>query len=112
MSLTFYQLIHVVSVFVLTALTFYLFAAPARARTAALVFSCIASFVAFYGGLGLVFKFGLGWPGWVLVKIACWFVLTLLMALCYRERQWAGLLSVIATLAVIVAVLMVYLKPF
>ncbi|MBL9186860.1 MAG: hypothetical protein JNK23_05235 [Opitutaceae bacterium] len=112
MSPLFYQVLHVISVLVLTGFTFYAFAAPAETRKRVMIITGIASLFVLVGGFGLLAKFKFGWPGWVFVKVACWLVLSALAGLGYRKRESAGALCGIATLAVIVAVVMVYLKPF
>jgi hypothetical protein len=111
MSPIFYYILHVISVLVLTGFTFYAFAAPAETRKRVMIITGIASFLVLLGGFGLLAKLKFGWPGWVFVKIVCWLVLSALAGFGYRKRASAGALSGIATLAIIVAVVMVYLKP-
>lgn len=112
MSPLFYHILHVISILVLTGFTFYAFAAPAETRKRVLMIAGIASFLALVGGFGLLAKLKIGWPGWVFVKIVCWLALSALGGIGYRKRESAGALTVVATLALIIAVVMVYLKPF
>jgi hypothetical protein len=112
MSPLFYHILHVISVLVLTGFTFYAFAAPPETRKRVMMITGIASLLALVGGFGLLAKLKFGWPGWVLVKVVCWLALSALAGFGYRKRESAGALMMVATLAVIVAVVMVYLKPF
>ncbi len=112
MSPTFYSILHVISILVLTGFTFYAFAAPAETRKRVMMITGIASLLALVAAFGLQAKLQVGWPGWLFVKIACWLALSALAGLGYRKREAAGLLSVVAVLAIVVAVVMVYLKPF
>lgn len=107
-----YYIIHVVSVLVLTAYTFYAFAAPAETRKRVLMISGIASILALVGGFGLQAKLHYGFPGWLIVKIVCWLGLSALTGIGYRRRGAVGALSLVAILLVVVAVVMVYTKPF
>ena len=54
----------------------------------------------------------MGFPGWLIVKIVCWLGLSALAGFGYRRRGAAGTLSVIAIVLALVAIVMVYTKPF
>jgi hypothetical protein len=112
MNPVFYQIIHIVSVLVLTGFTFYAFAAAPETRKRVMMITGIASLLVLVAGFGLQAKLKLGWPGWLFVKIACWLALSALAGIGYRKRESVGALSLIATLAIIVAVVMVYTRPF
>ena len=112
MSPTFYHILHVISVLVLTGFTFYAFAAPAETRKRVMMITGIASLVALIAAFGLQAKLQIGWPGWLFVKIVCWLALSALAGIGYRKRESVQGLIYIALAAVVVAVLMVYLKPF
>lgn len=112
MSPIFYYVLHVISVLVLTAYTFYAFAAPAETRKRVMMITGIASLLVLVGGFGLQAKLGYGFPGWLIVKMVCWLGLSALAGLGYRKRGAAGTLSVVAVLIVAIAVVMVYTKPF
>lgn len=112
MSPIFYSILHVISILVLTGFTFHAFAAPAETRKRVMMITGIASLLALVAAFGLQAKLQIGWPGWFFVKIACWLALSALAGIGYRKREAAGTLTVVATIVVIVAVLMVYLKPF
>ena len=112
MSPTFYYIIHVFSVLALTGYTFYAFAAPAETRKRVMMFTGIASLLALAGGFGLQAKLGYGFPGWLIVKLVCWLGLSALAGFGYRRRGAAGTLAVAALAFALVALVMVYTKPF
>ncbi len=112
MSPTFYYILHVISVLVLTAYTFYAFAAPAETRKRVMMITGIASLLALIGGFGLQAKLGYGFPGWLIVKLVCWLALSALAGVGYRKRGAVGTLSVVVLLIAAIAVVMVYTKPF
>ena len=112
MSPMFYYILHVCSVLVLTAYTFYAFAAPLETRKRVLMISGIASLIALVGGFGLQAKLGYGFPGWIIVKLVCWLGISALAGVGYRRRGAIGTLALVAIVLLIVAVVMVYLKPF
>jgi hypothetical protein len=112
MSPIFYYILHVSSVLVLTAYTFYAFAAPLESRKRVMMITGIASLLALVGGFGLQAKLGYGFPGWLIVKLVCWFGLSGLAGFGYRRRGAAGMLALIAIALAIIAVVMVYTKPF
>jgi hypothetical protein len=112
MTPTFYSILHVFSVLVMTGFTFYAFAADPSTRKRTLAISGIASLLALIAGFGLQAKLSVGFPGWLIVKIVCWLGLSALTGIGYRRRGAAGALALVAIVLVFVAVLMVYLKPF
>ena len=112
MTPTFYHILHVFSVLVMTGFTFYAFAADPSTRKRTLAISGIASLLALIAGFGLQAKLSIGFPGWLIVKLVCWLGLAALTGLGYRRRGAAGALALIAIVLVFVAVVMVYLKPF
>ena len=83
MSPTFYHVLHVVSVLVLTGYTFYAFAAPAESRKKVMIITGISSLLVLIGGFGLQAKLAVGWPGWaarVAVNVAGGFAIGCLFA--------------------------------
>lgn len=112
MSPTFYQILHVTSVLVLTGFTFYAFAAAPETRKRVMMITGIASLLAVAAGFGLAAKLGFGFPGWLIVKVVCWFGLSGLAGVGYRRRGAVGALATIAVVLVLIAVVMVYTKPF
>jgi hypothetical protein len=112
MSPTFYYILHVSAVVVLTAYTFYAFAAPAETRKSVMMITGIASLVALVAGFGLQAKVVQSFPGWLIVKMVCWLGLSALAGFGYRRRGAAGTLAVLALLFAVIAIVMVYTKPF
>jgi hypothetical protein len=112
MSPIVYYILHVVSILVLTGFTFYAFAAAPETRKHVMMITGIASLVALVAGFGLQAKLGYGFPGWLIVKIVCWLGLSGLAGFGYRRRGAAGTLALIAVVLALVAVVMVYTKPF
>ena len=114
MSPTTYYILHVISGFLLTALTFGAFAAPTpETRKRTLAFTGILSLVMLVGGFGLMAKMHYAWEPWVFIKVGCWLLLSGLAGMAYRKPGKTGLLSLVATVLVAVAVSTVYLaeKP-
>ena len=113
MSIQLYQIIHVFSVIMLAGIAFAALAAPRpENRRFSLMWSGIFAVLSLVSGFGVL---GLGrfpFQGWVVVKLACWVALAALVGLAYRRPEQARTLTVITTLAVLIAVGMVVLKPF
>jgi hypothetical protein len=112
MSPTIYYILHVTAVVVLTAYTFYAFAAAPETRKRVMMITGIASVLALVGGFGLQAKLNYGFPGWLIVKLVCWLGLSALAGFGYRRRGAAGTLAAVALLFAFIAVVMVYTKPF
>ncbi len=112
MTPTFYHILHVFSVLVLTGYTFYAFAAAPETRKKVMIITGVASLLALVGGFGLQAKLAVGWPGWLVVKIVCWLGLSALAGIGYKRRGAAGTLAMIAIAVAFVAVVLVYTKPF
>jgi uncharacterized membrane protein SirB2 len=114
MNPQFYSILHVFSVIVLTAHTFMAFANPApenRKRT--MMITGIASLLILISGFGMISKiYANHFAGWMFVKLFCWLVLSALAGMAYRKVHLRGVLSVVALSAILLALLMVYLKPF
>ena len=75
----------------------------------------VAMFIILLGGFGALARLGVmhgNLPGWVLVKLACWVVLAVLVAIPYRKPELARpifwFLPVLGGIAVVMAIY----KPF
>lgn len=113
MSPTFYSILHVVSLLVLTGYTFYAFAAPAANRKKVMMITGIASLLMLVSGFGLISKvYANQFQGWMFVKIAAWLGLSALAGFGFRKREKAGLWAGLALVFVLIAVVMVYARPF
>jgi hypothetical protein len=114
MSITFYHILHVFSLLVLTGYTFYAFAAPAEARKKVLIVTGVASLLMFISGFGLITKLlGVGggtWPLWVWLKLVAWLGLSALAGIGFRRRAAAPVLMAVALALLFVALYSVYTK--
>ena len=112
--LPFYQLLHIFSLLVLTAHTFMAFGNPDpvnRKRT--MMITGIASLLMLVSGFAMLSLNKIPFAtGWVIVKIVCWLGLSALAGIAYRRPHLRGTLSFIALVLLLVALVMVYLKPF
>ncbi|PTY07229.1 hypothetical protein DB347_07940 [Opitutaceae bacterium EW11] len=114
MSPSFYHVIHVFSMAALVGYSFYAFALPApETKKRVMMVTGIASLAMLIAGFGLISKMGYSFSaGWIWVKVACWIGLSMLPGMAYRRRERAGLFIVIALVLVLIAIAMVYFKPF
>jgi len=112
--LPYYQLLHIFSLLVLTAHTFMAFGNPDPAnRKRTLMVTGIAALLMFVSGFGMLTIQKIPFAtGWVLVKFVCWLGLASLDGIVYRKAHLRGVLSLAALLLLLVAVVMVYLRPF
>ena len=75
----------------------------------------VATFIILLGGFGALARLGVmhgSLPGWILVKLACWVVLAVLVAIPYRKPELAR--AIFWSLPVLggVATVMAIYKPF
>ena len=61
---------------------------------------------------GVMGMMGLGFPGWALVKVVCWLVLSGLTGMAFRMTGQVPMLAAVATVAIVIAVTMVTYRPF
>lgn len=110
----FYHVVHVFAMVALIGYSFYAFAAPVpETKKRVMMVTGIASLVQLIAGFGLIHTMGYSMSqGWIWVKFACWLGLSALPGIAYRKREKAGLFIVIALVLVLVALAMVYYKPF
>lgn len=114
MSPSFYYVLHVLGLALMLASAFYAFAGPAPAtKKRVMMFSGIGALLMLIAGVGLMHKMGYEWSsGWVWVKIACFAGLSALPGIAYRRRERAGSFAVISIGLILLALVMVYYKPF
>lgn len=110
-----YQLLHVLSLLVITAQTFMAFANPApenRKRT--MMITGIAALIMFISGFGMltINKIPFGATPWIWVKTVCWLALAAMAGIAYRKPEKRATLSYVTLLILAVAVFMVYVRPF
>jgi len=113
MTFTLYQILHVTAGFLLTAFTFMACATASVGKNKGiLALTGILSLIMLVGGFGLLARLDYGFPGWVVVKLACWLVLTMAAGIAYRRPKKAGAIAALCAMAIVAAVVMVYTKPF
>lgn len=111
----YYQLLHILSLIVLTAHTFMAFANPApenRKRT--MMITGIASLLMFISGFGLltINKIPFSSTPWIWIKVACWLGVSAMAGFAYRKAHLRGALSLITLVLIALAITMVYFRPF
>jgi uncharacterized membrane protein SirB2 len=112
--LPFYQLLHIFSLLVLTAHTFMAFGNPDPAnRKRTMMITGIASLLMLVSGFAMLSLNKIPFAtGWVIVKMVCWLGLSALAGIAYRRAHLRGTLSLLALVLMLVAVTMVYFRPF
>jgi hypothetical protein len=107
------HLVHGTAAFVLVGYTFYAFAAPPETRKRTMIWTGVASLVMLLTGIRMwQTMYGFAPAGWLVVKFLCWLGLAALSGIAYRHREKAGTLAWIALGLVVVALTMVFVKPF
>ena len=111
--LPYYQLLHILSLIVLTAHTFMAFANPApENRKQTMIITGIAALLMFISGFGMLSINKIPFlTGWVIVKLVCWLGLSALAGIAYRKVHLRGTLSYVALACIAIAVTMVYFRP-
>jgi uncharacterized membrane protein SirB2 len=111
MNPTYYQLLHLFALFVLTAHTFMAFANPDPAnKKQTMIITGVASLLVLVSGFGLLAKLHANqFSAWVVVKLFCWLALTALAGIAYRRPHLRGVLATIALGLILCALAMVYL---
>ena len=114
MNPVYYHILHVFALLVLTAQTFAAFANPApENRRQTVILTGIASLLMLISGFGLLAKLYPGqFPAWVIVKLVCWLVFSALAGLAYRRPHLRSKLALVGFSALLIALVMVYARPF
>ncbi|MDQ5979631.1 MAG: hypothetical protein QG602_2606 [Verrucomicrobiota bacterium] len=112
--LPYYQLLHILSLIVLTAHTFMAFANPDpvnRKRT--MMITGIAALLMFISGFGMltIYKIPFSSAPWIWVKVACWLGVSAMAGFAYRKVHLRGVLSLVTLGLITLAVVMVYFRP-
>jgi len=107
-----FLVVHLFTLFMLVALTFVaLVASRPERRKFSLMWSGILSVVVFVTGFGLLGLRQIGFEGWVIVKLACWLALAVMAPLAFRRPEQKVFLLVLASGAILLATVMVILRP-
>ena len=72
----------------------------------------IGMLLVFIAGFGLIAKTGVGFQAWVFIKIGIWILLAVLFAIINRKPDLAGTLWYMVLLVAVIAIILVYRKPF
>lgn len=109
-----YQVLHLCSVIALIAVVFSAFVAPRPERKKfVMILSGIAALVAFVTAFGMIsVVYQNQFTGWMIIKLVAWLGLAALPGFVFRRPALARPLGWLAAILVLVAVLMVYVKPF
>ncbi|MCA8980324.1 MAG: hypothetical protein H6831_00705 [Planctomycetes bacterium] len=113
MPTTFYSVLHVFSLLLLSGFTFSAFASPTpeRRRNSAIL-TGVLSLLVLVGGFGLLARTNTGWEVWVLVKLACWLGISAMAGMVFKRPAKAPMLRALTILLFAIAVTMVYVRPF
>ena len=115
MSITTYQLIHIISGFLLAAFTFVAVAtASAGKNKRIMMITGILSLAMLIGGFGLMakMKYSFDVHKWLFIKIGAWLVLSAAAGLAYRQPKRAGMWGGLCVLSIIAAAYAVSVRPF
>ncbi len=113
MSLNFLHILHIVSAIFLVAVNFWAFASlkPEQKRPI-MKWSGIASLGVFLSGFAMQGMLHLGFPGWLVIKILCWLLLSAVAGAAYRHPENIRVYIRATFVLVLTAVTMAYLRPF
>jgi hypothetical protein len=113
MNIQLFQFLPLVSVLLVSGVTFAAFAAPhPDNRSSYLKMSGVLSLLVVLSGGGTLGMMGLGFPAWAWVKVVCWLVLTGLTGMAFRMTGQIRMLTTVAVVAILIAVTMVTYRPF
>ena len=120
MDTRYLQIAHVLTVIFFISATFVAYAAPvAERRKRMSMFSGILALLVLVTGFGLLDMAGhasaenaLRYPLWSFVKMAVWLVVAVLGVAVFRQPDRARLFGWLTGLLALLAVVMVYLRPF
>lgn len=113
MNIAILHILHVGSLFVLAAFTFYALAKPVpETRKMVMIVTGIMSLIALLTGFGMLGVMKLGFPLWSIIKLVCWLGLAGVAGIAYRKPEKTGLLCTVAIVLILIAVSTVYLHPY
>ena len=108
-----FYIIHVLSISTLFGTCIGACVLPAKEnRKKMLMYSGIASLGVFITGFGMAGMDHIGFPGWLLVKIACWLILSVVVGMFFRTPEKRASLIKLSTLVFVLALVMVFIRPF
>ena len=108
-----FLIVHVVSLMLLAGVACAALAAPhPERRKFSLMWSGILGVVAFVTGFGLLGIRQMPFQGWVTVKLVCWLALAMMTPMVFRQPNKSTMWSGVTMGAILVAVTMVFTRPF
>lgn len=118
MSPTFYHVIHLTGIFMIflayggLIVRSLLQSDNKDIRRLGAITSGLGLVLSLVGGFGLLARMGYGWPGWALAKMAIWVILAALIVAINRKPKLAQSLWWVTLVLGVLAVIMVYVRPF
>ena len=106
------HIIHVLSAIGLVGATFYACAGAPETRKKVLMWGGIASLLVILTGIRMLQGLYGFAGGWAIVKVVCWLGLSAFTGLAYRQREKASLWINLSIVLTLVALVMVYVRPF
>lgn len=107
----FYLFLHLIGILLLTGFTFYAFAGPsAKTKKMVMILTGISSLIVLVSGFGMLG--GMGFPGWIMVKLVAWLGLSAFSGIAYRRPRLNKMLILVSAVLLIGAVWAVVYKPF
>jgi hypothetical protein len=106
------HIIHVLASIGMIAATFYACAGAPETRKKTLMWGGIASLLVLLTGIRMwqaLYEFA---GGWAIVKLVCWLGLSAFTGIAFRRREKAGLWIQLSVVLGLVALVMVYVRPF
>ncbi|MDE0896488.1 MAG: hypothetical protein OSB10_07875 [Planctomycetota bacterium] len=107
-----YSFLHIASMFLFVAMTQRALAAPKAREKKPLMITHIVALLGLVAGFGLIARLQMGWPTWVLIKLACWVGILIMPSIVKRKPELAPKLTMATIAMVLIAVAMVVYKPF
>lgn len=106
------HIIHVLASIGMIAATFYACAGAPETRKKTLMWGGIASLLVLLTGIRMwqaLYEFA---GGWAIVKLVCWLALSAFTGIAFRRREKSGLWIQLSVVLGLVALVMVYVRPF
>lgn len=106
------HILHVLAAIVSIGTIFYACAGAHETRKKTLMWSGIAGLLLLLTGIRMwqgLYGFA---GGWAIVKLVCWLGLSAFTGLAYRKREKASCWLILTIVLTVVALVMVYIRPF
>lgn len=111
MKLQIYQVMHVLSMVLMSGFIFQAFANPdPKNKKRTMMIVGILGVLMLTGGMGMVAVMKAGFPWWVIVKLVCWLGLIVIAGQAYRNPEKIPMFTTITILLIAIAIIVVYFK--